>query len=95
MRRSSPAPGRPLCPRLVRLRRSRNGSAAISLIGGVFGVCSIHNKNEQKDAVDACKGMELSKVWDSSDTGFDANSKHPVGCWIGLADTTAETAFSW
>ena len=56
---------------------------------------SIHNKNEQKDAVDACKGMELSKVWDSSDTGFDANSKHPVGCWIGLADTTAETAFSW
>ena len=52
----------------------------------------IHNKNKQKDAVDACKGMEL---WDSSDTGFDANSKHPVGCWIGLADTNAEKAFSW
>ncbi len=72
-----------------------HGMWHISLTGGVFGVCSIHNKNEQKDAVDACSGMELSKVWDSSDTGFDANSKHPVGCWIGLADTTAETAFSW
>ena len=71
------------------------------------GLASIHSRAEQKDAIDACKSMALSKVWDGSDTGTDSGapsffstasstSKHPVGCWIGLSDVTkTEAAFSW
>jgi hypothetical protein len=59
------------------------------------GLASIHTRAEQKDAIETCRSTALSKVWDGSDTGTSSDDKKPVGCWIGLADTTSETAFSW
>ena len=59
------------------------------------GLASIHSRQDQRDAIGACRTTELSMQWDGSDTGTTSDDKRPVGCWIGLADTTSESAFTW
>lgn len=52
-------------------------------------LASIHSKEEQKDADDACREMPLSTDWD------DSNQGHPHACWIGMYEDHAQGGFVW
>ena len=52
-------------------------------------LASIHSKEEQKDADDACREMPLSTDWG------DSNQGHPHACWIGMYEDHARNGFVW
>jgi hypothetical protein len=52
-------------------------------------LASIHSKEEQLDADNACREMPLSTDW------ADSNMGHPHACWIGMYEDHAQRGFVW